>query len=127
MGEKWEAASGATAYNVQTIVAYFKLTLLPQFLFFFKFLGGRCCCRSCSCSRASIWMWRLDMDTTAIKLQEKRRGTWKHSNKKIHPPQKDSSVFGLPCTLCISHLSYSLIIHKLLSHLISLRPVLGGT
>lgn len=39
MGEKWEAASGATAYNVHTMVAYFKLTLLPQCFVFFKVLG----------------------------------------------------------------------------------------
>lgn len=81
------------AYNLH---CYYlgSLRALSLFLPFFFLACCRCwwwCC-CCSCSRASMWMWRLDMDNTTIKLQERRRGTWKHSNKKIHP----NLPFGLP-------------------------------
>lgn len=46
-------------------------------VFFLNFLGGCCCCRSCSCSRASIWMWRLDMDTQQLSC---KKGGGAHGN-----------------------------------------------
>lgn len=130
--ERWERSGKRRAERQPTMCTQWlptsNLHCYLSVLFFLKFLGGRCCCRSCSCSRASIWMWRLDMDTQQQLSCKKGGGA--HGNiqtKRFIHHKKDSSVFGLPCTLCISHLSYSLIIHELLSHLISLSPVLGGT
>lgn len=130
MAEKCEAANGATAYNfADKLFAYFFQTyIVTSEFFFFK----------------SSWVVVVvAVVAVAVELQSGCGGsTWTqqqlsckkgggaHGNiqtKRFIQQEKDSSVFGFPCTLCISHLSYSLITHKLLSHLISLSPALGGT
>ena len=131
--ERWQRSVKRRTERQPTILqtnclpTSFKLTLLPQSFFFL-----------------SSWVVVVvAVVAVAVELQSGCGGsTWTqqqlsckkgggaHGNiqtKRFIQQEKDSSVFGFPCTLCISHLSYSLITHKLLSHLISLSPVLGGT